>query len=75
MTNRQLPSPDGVPKPPTLTSWMRRAFAARLGCHISQNVSKMWEILSSTNFDEVNEEKLVKIVEGEELKEGMKRVS
>lgn len=74
MIERQLPSPDGNPKPPTLTSCLRRAIAAKLGCHISQNVSKMWEILSSTSFDEVDEEKLVKIVNGEELKGGMKRI-
>jgi hypothetical protein len=74
MVERQSPSPDGFPKPPTLTSCMRRAFAARLGCHISENVSKMWEILSSTSFDEMDEDKLVKIVQGEELKGGMKRI-
>jgi hypothetical protein len=34
----------------------------------------MWEILSSTSFDEMDEEKLVKIVQGVELKGGMKRI-
>lgn len=74
MLERQMPSTDGWPKPPTLTSCMRRAFAARCGCHISQNVGKMWEILSSTSFDEVDEAKMVKVVEGEELVGGMKRI-
>lgn len=74
MVDRQSPSPDGIPKPPTLTSCMRRAFAARLGVHISQNVGKMWEILSSTSFDEVDEVKMVKVVNGEEIKGGLKRI-
>ncbi|SMQ49269.1 unnamed protein product [Zymoseptoria tritici ST99CH_3D7] len=74
MISRQLPSPSGLPKPPTLTSCLRRAFAARKGCHISQNVNKMWEILSSTAFDDMDEGKMVKVVHGEEVTGGMKRV-
>lgn len=74
MIERQSPNSDGFPKPPTLTSCLRRAFAAKLGGHISQNIGKMWEILSSTGFDEVDEEKLVKIVNGEEIEGGMKRI-
>lgn len=73
MLERQMPSPDGFPKPPTLTSCMRRAFAARNGCHISQNIGKMWDLLSSTAFDEVNEAKVIKVVKGEELEEARKR--
>ena len=74
MIDRQMPAPDGFPKPPTLTSCMRRAFAAKLGCHISQNVGKMWEVLSGTAFDEVDEEKMCKIVRGEEIEKGLKRI-
>ena len=74
MIDRQMPSPDGWPKPPTLTSCMRRAFAARCHCHISQNVGKMWEVLSSTSFDELDQTKMVQIVKGEELEPGMKRI-
>lgn len=74
MIERQHPGPDGLPKPPTLTSCMRRAFAAQLGCHISQNVGKMWEILSSTSFDEIDDAKMVKVVNGEALTGGMKRI-
>ncbi|KXT11414.1 hypothetical protein AC579_9875 [Pseudocercospora musae] len=72
MIDRQTcPGPDGNPRPPTLTSRLRRAFAAQLGIHISQNVGKMWEILSSTNFDEMNDSKsLLKIVQGEALTGG-----
>ena len=66
---------EGIPRPPTLTSCMRRAFAAKLGCHISQNVGKMWEILSSTSFDEIDEAKMVKVVNGEDVgKGGLKRI-
>ncbi|EME45762.1 hypothetical protein DOTSEDRAFT_151005 [Dothistroma septosporum NZE10] len=74
MIDRQMPDPRGFPKPPTLTSCMRRAFAARLGCHVSQNVGKMWEVLSSTAFDEVEEGKMCQIVRGEEIEKGMKRI-
>ncbi|KAF2163358.1 hypothetical protein M409DRAFT_57638 [Zasmidium cellare ATCC 36951] len=74
MLERQMPSSDGWPKPPTLTSCMRRAFAARCNCHISQNIGKMWELLSSTAFDQVDEKKMVKVVKGKELEEGLKRV-
>lgn len=74
MIERQSPTPEGNPKPPTLTSCLRRAFAAKLGGHISENVGKMWAILSSTGFDEVDDEKLVKIVRGEEIEGGMKRI-
>lgn len=74
MIDRQSPTPEGIPKPPTLTSCMRRAFAASLGCHISQNVGKMWEVLSSTKFDNVDEAKMIKVIMGEELKGGFKRI-
>ena len=74
MIDRQMPDPNGFPKPPTLTSCMRRAFAARLGCHISQNVGKMWEVLSGTAFDEVDDGKMCQIVRGEEIEKGLKRI-
>lgn len=69
-----MPSPEGIPKPPTLTSCMRRAFAAKLGCHVGQNVGKMWEVLSGTAFDEVDEGKMGLIVRGEEIEKGLRRV-
>lgn len=74
MVERQMPSPEGIPKPPTLTSCMRRAFAAKLGCHVGQNVGKMWEVLSGTAFDEVDEGKMGLIVRGEEIEKGLRRV-
>jgi hypothetical protein len=68
-------TPEGLPRAPTLTSCMRRAFAAKLGCHVSQNVGKMWEILSSTSFDEIDEVKMVRVVNGEDVGQGgLKRI-
>ncbi|KAL9532245.1 hypothetical protein SMMN14_04422 [Sphaerulina musiva] len=68
-------TPEGTPRPPTLTSRLRRAFAAKLGLHVTQNVSKMWEIVSSTLFDEMSTEKMVQVVRGEDIgKEGLKRI-
>jgi hypothetical protein len=74
MIERQLPSPNGNPKPPTLTSCLRRACAAKKSCHVSQNIGKMWEILSSTSFDEMDEAKTIKGVQGQEITGGMKRI-
>ena len=74
MKSRQLPSPNGMLKPPTLISSLRRALAAKARCEVHQTVAKMWEILSSTGFDDVDEEKMVSIVSGEELERGMKRI-
>lgn len=71
MITRQSSYP---PKPPTLTSCLRRAFAARIGCHFAQNIGKMWEVLSSTTFDDLDEDKIAKVVNGEELPGGMKRI-
>lgn len=68
-------TPEGTPRPPTLTARLRRAFAAKLGLHVTQNVSKMWEIVSSTLFDEMSEEKMVQVVRGEDIeKGGLKRI-
>lgn len=69
-------TPEGTPRPPTLTARLRRAFAAKLGVHVTQNVSKMWEIVSSSLFDEMSEEKMVQVVRGEDIigKEGLKRI-
>ena len=74
MEERQLPTPDGEPKPPTLISSFRRALAVRVGCEISQTVTKMWTILSSTGFDDVDEEMVVRIVHGKEVEKGMRRI-
>lgn len=74
MYERQMPYPTGEPKPPTLISSLRRALAARLECDISQTVTKMWEILASTSFDEVDHLKLTQIVGGVAILGGMKRM-
>ena len=74
MESRQLPSTSGELKPPTLISSLRRAIAASAECEVSQTVSKMWEILSSTGFDDVDEGKLGMIVKGEQLERGMRRI-
>lgn len=41
---------------------------------IALTVSKMWELLSGTAFDEVDSAKMVKLVRGEEIEKGRKRV-
>lgn len=75
MTARQLPSPiTGLPQPPTLTSCLRRAFAARCGGHIVENVSRMWEILSSETFDKIDDDIMMRIVGGEEVAIGRRRM-
>ena len=74
MEDRQTPLATGEPKPPTLISALRRAFAGRMGCHLSQNTTKMWEVLSSTAFDRVDDMKLVQIVQGKKLDKGMRRM-
>lgn len=70
MEPRQHPLPNGQPKPAPLISSLRRAFAAKAGCEISEVVTKMWEILSSTVLDDVDEYLLVRVVQGLELREG-----
>ncbi|EMC94050.1 hypothetical protein BAUCODRAFT_219548 [Baudoinia panamericana UAMH 10762] len=74
MFHRQSPLPSGLPKPSTLISALRQALAIQAGCAVNEVVSKMWEILSSTAFDDVHDAKLVSIVEGKELEKGMKRM-
>ncbi|CAK4031022.1 Hypothetical predicted protein [Lecanosticta acicola] len=71
MLTRQNAHP---PQPRTLTSCLRRALAARLDCHFSQNTAQMWQILSSTAFDDVGEEKVIQVVRGEVIERGMKRI-
>ena len=70
MEERQL-SPTAQP---TLISGLRRSFAAKTNGHIGNTATKMWEVLSSSVFDEVDEGKMVKIVRGEALVGGMKRM-
>lgn len=60
--------------PPTLISCLRRALARQSGCEIRQTVTRMWEILSSTGFDEVDEAVMAKVVKGEILDMGMRRI-
>ena len=74
MESRQLPLTSGEPKPSTLISSLRRALAARAECEVSQTVSKMWEILSSTGFDDVDDWKMGTLVRGEQLERGMRRI-
>jgi len=59
---------------PTLISTLRRAFANKMQCHIAHNTSKMWELLSSTAFDRLGEVEMGRVVGGESLVQGMKRV-
>ncbi|KAK6440546.1 hypothetical protein LTR95_003235 [Oleoguttula sp. CCFEE 5521] len=59
---------------PTLISTLRRSFAAKMECRICENTSKMWEVLSGTVFDDVSDEVTVKVVNGEALKGGMRRM-
>ncbi|KAK5110677.1 hypothetical protein LTR85_000759 [Meristemomyces frigidus] len=73
MGDRQAPYPSGASKPPTLISSLRRALAGKADVTLSLTVSKMWEILSGTAFDDVDQAKMVKLVRGEEIERGMKR--
>lgn len=70
-------------QPPTLISIVRRALAESTGVEVRFTVSKMWEILATTGFDELLgpeggvTERLVKVVRGEELtgeEKGMRRI-
>ena len=70
MEDRQL-SPTAQP---TLISGLRRSFAAKTGGHIGNTATKMWEILSSSAFDEVDEEKMGRLVGGEALDGGWRRM-
>lgn len=75
MEERQLTLVDGTQQHPTLTSVLRRAFASRMGCHVSETSSKMWELLSGTVFDSVDDGMLATLVNGEPLKrKGMRRM-
>lgn len=59
---------------PTLISTLRRSFAAKTNGHIGNTATKMWEILSSSVFDEVDEEKMRRLVAGEALEGGWRRM-
>ncbi|KAM0712040.1 hypothetical protein Q7P37_011134 [Cladosporium fusiforme] len=59
---------------PTLISTLRQSFAQKTNGHFANTATKMWEVLSSSVFDEVDEEKMVKIVTGETLVGGMRRM-
>ncbi|KAK4542531.1 hypothetical protein LTR36_006784 [Oleoguttula mirabilis] len=74
MEDRQLPYPSGAAKPSTLIASLRRALAARAEVQLTQTVSKMWELLSGTAFDAVDQGKMVKLVRGEEIERGMRRM-
>ncbi|KAK5135581.1 hypothetical protein LTR08_005061 [Meristemomyces frigidus] len=63
-TPRQYPHANGTPKPATLISTLRRALAEATGVHVSMVVSKTWEILSGTGFDEVDDVMVGKLVRG-----------
>ena len=63
--------------PPTLISVVRRALAEKCAVDVRFAVSKMWELLASTGFDDLLgesevTERLVKVVRGEELTQGEK---
>ena len=68
MEERQSPSPDGLPKPPTLTSSLRRAFATRMDCHIVDVSGKMWEVLDGTVFGAVDDGMMASVVNGEKFR-------
>lgn len=75
MEDRQSPLPDGTPPPPTLTSVLRRAFAVQMDCHVTEVTSKMWEVLSGTMFDKVDDEMMANLVNGETVRrKGMRRM-
>ena len=59
---------------PTLISGLRRSFAAKTNGHIGNTATKMWEILSSSVFDDVDEVKMEKLVGGEALEGGWRRM-
>ena len=69
MEDRQDPA-----KPATLISSLRCALAAQVGCEVHQTATKMWEVLSCTGFDHVDEAKTVMIVRGEVVEKGMRRI-
>lgn len=71
---RQLPLPDGSEQKPTLTAVLRQAFAAKTNCHVTEAASRMWEVLSGTIFDRVDDEMMASLVNDEPLKKGMRRM-
>lgn len=66
--------------PPTLISSLRRALAEKTMVDIRLTMSKMWEILASSGFDDLEGNgglRMAKIVRGEELtgeERGLKRI-
>ena len=66
--------------PPTLISILRRALADKTGVDVRFTVSKMWEILASSGFDDLEGDgglRMAKIVRGVELtgeEKGLKRI-
>ena len=72
MQSRQSPA-----HPPTLISVLRRALAEKTGVDVRFAVSKMWEVLASTGFDDLEGGRMVNVVRGEELsgeERGMRRI-
>ncbi len=65
-----------VAVPPTLISALRSALATRMECRVHQVVTKMWQILSGTVFDELGKDDgmMAKVVSGEEIGKGMRRM-
>lgn len=75
MIARQLPdATTGAPPQPTLTSCLRRAFAARHGGHFADNAAAMWETLASPAWDRVDEDLLAEVAAGEPVPGGFKRM-
>jgi hypothetical protein len=52
---------------PALTTTLRRSFAQKTNEHIDDTALRMWVVLSSSVFDEVDEEKMVIVARGEAL--------
>jgi hypothetical protein len=65
-TTRQSPDPTThLPRPPTLTSRLRRAFSNQTGnSPLVENLGRMWEMLAAPVWDRVDEEMLGRVVGG-----------
>ncbi|WPH03224.1 Hypothetical protein R9X50_00610100 [Acrodontium crateriforme] len=73
-TERQQPNKDGTSKPITLIATLRQALAAAAECRVCETKGKMWEILSATGFDSIDDTKLAALATGEKVDGGGKRV-
>ena len=62
------------PNQSSLTSTLRSALAEQAGCEVSAAVTGMWAILSSTGFDCVEGEMVGRVVRGEGVEGGMRRI-